>query len=184
MRRRADRSGGPDTPRSVVRVSLTRRRALGWMLLPSAYWLMPDAWGAAAKISSTRLWPAQEYTRLILESSAPIPHQLLLLKDPHRVVLDLEDTKLTPELLELPLRVQAADPYIASIRFGTRAPSTLRLVIDLHAEVRPQLFALAPVAEFGHRVVLDLYPVTPIDPLMALLEENRARASATGRAPA
>src|SRR5205823_6976987 len=91
------------------------------------------------------------------------------------VVLDLEDVKLTPELMELPLRVQAADPYIASIRFGTRAPTTLRLVIDLHTEVRPQLFALAPVAEFGHRVVLDLYPVIPLDPLMALLEENGDR---------
>jgi N-acetylmuramoyl-L-alanine amidase len=47
----------------------------------------------------------------------------------------------------------------------------LRVVFDLKAETRPQLFALTPIAEYGHRVVLDLYPVIPLDPLMALLED-------------
>src|SRR5438105_766935 len=112
MRRRDDQRYRSAGANGVIHVSLERRRALRFMLLPAACWLTPTlAWAAAARISSTRLWPAQEYTRLILESSAPIPHQLLVLKDPHRVVLDLEDIKLTPELLELPLRVQSADPY-------------------------------------------------------------------------
>jgi len=158
---------------------------LRWSLLPAASWFAPGVHGSIApRIASTRLWPAQEYTRLILESPAPFPHQMLVLKEPNRVVLDLEGVALTPPLMELPLRVQAADPYIASIRFGTRAPSTLRLVVDLHTEVRPQLFSLAPVAEFGHRVVLDLYPLTPLDPLMALIEEaQKNEARAMERAP-
>ncbi len=71
------------------------------------------------------------------------------------------------------MRVQPSDPYIAAIRFGTRPPDTLRIVFDLKTETRPQLFALKPVAEFGYRVVLDLYPLMPLDPLMALLEERR-----------
>src|SRR5438105_103651 len=97
----------------IVRVSLDRRRALGWMLLPAAQLIVPSTvFANAARIASTRLWPAQEYTRLILESPTPIPHVLLVLKDPHRVVLDLEGVKLTAELMELPLCVQAADPYI------------------------------------------------------------------------
>jgi len=165
-----------------VTATLSRRRALSWMLLPAAGLVVPAAWASAARIASARVWPAQEYTRLILEGPAPIAHQLLLLKDPHRIVLDLDGVELGPELAQLPSRVQANDPYIAGIRFGRKAPDVLRVVIDLRAEVTPQLFALKPVAEFGHRVVLDLYPQNPVDPLMALLEETRPPAVET-RAP-
>ncbi|HSN45302.1 MAG TPA: N-acetylmuramoyl-L-alanine amidase [Casimicrobiaceae bacterium] len=152
------------------------------MLLPAAGLVVPAAWASAARIASARVWPAQEYTRLILEGPTPIAHQLLLLKDPHRIVLDLDGVELGPELAQLPSRVQANDPYIAGIRFGRKAPDVLRVVIDLRAEVTPQLFALKPVAEFGHRVVLDLYPQNPVDPLMALLEETRPPA-VEARAP-
>ncbi len=142
------------------------------------------AWATAARVTSARLWPAQEYTRLILEAPSALPHQLIVLKDPHRIVLDIEAVDLTPELQQLSTRVQASDPYIASIRFGRQPPDILRLVIDLRTEVMPQLFALPPVAEFGNRLVLDLYPVTPLDPLMALLESNRgSEAPLGGNAP-
>ena len=107
------------------------------------------------------MWPAQEYTRVVLEAPVSVAHQVSTLKDPHRVVLELEGVRLTPELAQLPTRVQASDPYIAAIRFGTRAPETLRVVFDLKSEARTQLFVLKPVAEFGYRVVLDLYPLTP-----------------------
>jgi len=50
-------------------------------------------------------------------------------------------------------------------------PGVLRIVLDLKSAVNPQLFALSPVADYGYRVVLDLYPLTPPDPLMALLED-------------
>jgi N-acetylmuramoyl-L-alanine amidase len=131
------------------------------------------AWANVARIASARMWPAQEYTRVVLEAPVSVAHQVATLRDPHRVVLELEGVRLTPELAQLPTRVQASDPYIAAIRFGTRAPETLRVVFDLKSEARTQLFVLKPVAEFGYRVVLDLYPLTPLDPLMALLEEKR-----------
>jgi N-acetylmuramoyl-L-alanine amidase len=119
------------------------------------------------------MWPAQEYTRVVLEAPVSVAPQVSTLKDPHRVVLELEGVRLTPELAQLPTRVQASDPYVAAIRFGTKAPETLRIVFDLKTETRTQLFVLKPVAEFGYRVVLDLYPLTPLDPLMALLQEKR-----------
>jgi N-acetylmuramoyl-L-alanine amidase len=177
-----DDRGQRPRPTDGVTATLARRRALSWMLLPAAGLVVPAAWASAARIASARVWPAQEYTRLILEGPAPIAHQLLLLKDPHRIVLDLDGVELGPELAQLPSRVQANDPYIAGIRFGRKAPDVLRVVIDLRAEVTPQLFALKPVAEFGHRVVLDLYPQNPVDPLMALLEESRPPA-VEARAP-
>jgi N-acetylmuramoyl-L-alanine amidase len=162
-------------PHAVVSFSIERRRACRWLLVPAAQLLVPwPAWSATARIASARMWPAQEYTRVIIEGLDPIPHQLLMLKDPHRAVLDLEGVELSPELEQLPLRVLPTDPYIAGIRIGRKTPEVVRIVLDLKTETRPQLFALQPVATFGHRVVLDLYPVTPVDPLMALLEEKGA----------
>jgi N-acetylmuramoyl-L-alanine amidase len=106
-------------PHGVITFSLERRHAFRWLLLPAVQLVVPPSvWAAASRIASVRLWPAQEYTRVILEGPAPIPHQLITLKDPHRVVLDLEGVDLAPELQQLPSRLQPADPYIAGSRFG------------------------------------------------------------------
>ena len=143
------------------------------MLLPAAQWLAPGVWAEASRIASARLWPAQEYTRVIFESATPIEHQLVVLRDPGRLVLDLARIERSRDLDELASRVQPADPYIAAIHVGQPADGFLRVVLDLKADIRPQAFALKPVAEFGHRLVIDLYPRDPIDPLMALLERER-----------
>ena len=163
-----------DPRRAVIRFSIERRRACRWLLVPAAQLIVPLAWAAAARVASARLWPAQEYTRVIIEGPARIPHQLHTLSNPPRVVLELEVSDDAPELDQLPFRLHASDPYIAGIRIENPASGVVRIVFDLKAETRPQLFALPPVATFGHRVVLDLYPLTPVDPLMALLDEKRA----------
>jgi len=92
-------------------------------------------------------------------------------KDPERLVLDLETDELAPALTELQGKVAPEDPYIKGLRVARNRPGVIRLVLDLKAEVKPQLFDLPPVAEYGHRLVLDIYPAVPIDPLAALLEE-------------
>ena len=166
----------------VVRFSLERRRALRALVVPAVGALVAfPALAKAARIASARIWPAHEYTRLILETPTAVSHRLLVLTDPNRIVLDLDAVELTPELQQLSARVAPADPYIARIRFGKQPPDVLRVVLDLREEVKTELFALRPVAEFGHRVILDLYPVTPLDPLMALLEENRSDATGSLR---
>jgi N-acetylmuramoyl-L-alanine amidase len=179
MRARARRSVSGATRDTLIRVSLERRRALRWILVPSTAWLLPDAWAAYGRIASARVWPAQEYTRLILESQAPIEHQLVVLRDPNRVVLDLARIDPSPSLAQLPASVQATDPYIAAIRIGAPSSGFLRVVLDLRAEANPQVFALKPVAEYGHRLVVDLYPLTPLDPLMALLESEAKKDAAS-----
>ena len=158
---------------AVVPVKLARRRMCQWLLLPAAQWLIPVPLYAST-IVSARMWPAQEYTRLILESGAPVAHQMFAVKNPARLVLDLEDVELTPELAQLAQHVQPDDPYIEAIRVARFKPGVVRIVLDLKSEVDPQLFALKPFGSYGHRVVLDLYPVTPLDPLMTLLEFDRS----------
>jgi N-acetylmuramoyl-L-alanine amidase len=153
----------------IARVSIERRRVCQWLLLPAVPWWW-NAAANAATVASARLWPAQEYTRLILESSSAVTHQMLPMKNPERLVLDLEDIELTSEIAQLGQRVQPNDPYIQAIRVARFKPGVVRLVLELKTEVDPQLFALQPVGDYGHRVVLDLYPLTRLDPLMALLD--------------
>ena len=157
----------------MSRVSLERRRLCGWLALPVASLLLPFS-ARAATVASARLWPAAEYTRLILEAPAPVAHQVLAMRNPPRLVLDLEDVELNPQFAQLPRLVHPDDPYIRTVRVAIFRPGVLRIVVDLKTEVNPQLFALKPVAGYGYRVVLDLYPLTPPDPLMALLEGDRA----------
>ena len=135
---------------------------------------------ADTAISAARVWPAAEYTRITLESATPIQYSVSILKNPDRVVVDLEDITLTSELENLPGKISAADPYIRALRIGRFKPGVLRLVLDLKTEVAPQVFELKPVASYGYRLVLDIYPLIPPDPLMALLSENAKITAQTG----
>jgi len=97
---------------------------------------------------------------------------MFAVKNPERLVLDLEGVQFGPALADLHGKVATGDPYIDKLRVGRNRPGVVRLVIDLKAEVKPQVFTLKPVGEYGHRLVLDLYPVVPHDPLAALIEAD------------
>ena len=141
---------------------------------------------AAIEIGSARIWPALEYTRLTLESKEPIAHNFFIIKNPERLVLDLENVDLNTVLENISAKISPSDPYIMQARVGRFKPGVVRLVLDLKAEVKPQIFVLKPVAEYGHRLVLDIYPVQPVDPLLALLlkQENKLGSQNDNAAPA
>jgi N-acetylmuramoyl-L-alanine amidase len=125
---------------------------------------------AHTQITAARVWPAAIYTRITLESQAPLSYKLFALKDPERVVLDLEGVEVNATLNGLAERIGANDPHVKGLRIGRFRPGVVRLVFDLKSEVKPQAFTLAPIGEYSHRLVLDLYPLEPPDPLLALLE--------------
>ena len=99
-------------------------------------------------------------------------------------MVDLEGTELDPALADLHGKVTAGDPYIEKLRVGRNRPGVVRVVLDLKTEVKPQVFTLKPIADYGHRLVLDLYPVVPPDPLAALIESHGKRPAASDEAPA
>src|ERR687896_1653925 len=127
---------------------------------------------AEAQVLSTRIWPARDYTRLTLESKEKIDYTIFSVKDPERVVLDLETSELSPALAELHGKVTADDPYIQGLRVGRNRPGAIRLVLDLKAEVRPHVFTLQPIADYGYRLVLDIHPLIALDPLAQLIQET------------
>ena len=138
---------------------------------------------APPTILAVRVWPAPDYTRITLEHSQPMAYQQQLVKDPARLVVDLEEVELNSVLAKLPEKISASDPYVKLIRAGRNRPGVVRLVIELKGEVKPQVFTLKPVGEYAHRLVFDLYPAEPVDPLMALLEKPRTsdKSSEAGR---
>ncbi len=112
---------------------------------------------AETKVSAARIGSASDYTRFTLESDAPIQYSLIMLDNPGRVVIDLENTAFTPSLKNLPRKIKASNPYIKAIRIGRFKPHILRLVLDLKTHVVPQAFTLEPTNEFNYRLVLDIY---------------------------
>lgn len=125
---------------------------------------------AALNITATRVWPAPDYTRITFEAAQPIQHSLITLKDPERLVIDLEGAEISMALKSLADKILSSDPYIKQVRVGNFKPGVVRVVVDLKSGVRPELFLLPPAGEYNHRLVLDIYPL--VDPLMALLQQR------------
>ncbi len=149
--------------------------------LSALLWL-PQA-QASITITSARVWPAQDYTRLTLESKQSIRNNMFTVNNPERLVVDLQGVELGRALNNLTKLIGNNDPYIKSVRVGRFKAGVVRLVLDLKAEVKPQLFVLKPVGDYGYRLVLDVYPAHPIDPLMALLETPKSGVPESAEAP-
>ncbi len=143
-----------------------------------------------ATIVAVRVWPADDYSRVTIESDQPLRAQKFFVATPPRLAVDIEGIDLSPALRELVAKVRPDDPNIAGIRVGQNAPNVVRLVVDLKQPALPQVFSLDPVAAYGHRLVFDLYPENPIDPLEALITERlrektaEPAAAASGASPA
>ncbi|MGI9153569.1 MAG: AMIN domain-containing protein, partial [Rubrivivax sp.] len=134
-------------------------------------------------ILAVRVWPAADYTRVTIESDAPLTaRQFLTPEGPPRLVIDIDGLELDGALRELVGKVKPDDPFIAGVRVGQYQPRTVRLVLDLKQAVAPQQFMLAPVAAYRHRLVLDLFPQVERDPLLALVQEREQAARQAAQA--
>ena len=143
---------------------------LGALVL--SFGAMHRAWGAT--IVGVRVWPAEDYTRVTLESDQGLSARHQLLANPPRLLVDIDGLTLDASLRELVGKVQPDDPYIAGVRIAQNSPSVVRLVLDLKQPVAPQRFTLEPVAAYRHRLVLDLYPTHEADPLLALIRDKES----------
>jgi len=128
------------------------------------------AYGAA--IVAVRVWPAQDYSRVTIESDQALSTTQTFVANPPRLAVDIQGLQLNPALREMLAQVRPDDPNIAGIRVGQFAPNVVRLVLDLKRAAKPQVFTLEPIAAYQHRLVLDLYPAQEIDPMTALLTER------------
>lgn len=125
----------------------------------------------AAQMIDVRMWPAKEYTRVTLEHDQPIKFKYFMVRSPmpYRLVVDIEGLTLTARLQEMISDVSPNDPYIKAVRIGQYTSSVVRLVMDLKAEVRPEVFSLKPVANYKYRLIFDLYPLDTADPIAGVI---------------
>lgn len=165
------------------KVNLARRKNLktyakvmGFALLLTE---VEIAWGA--KILGVRVWPSEDYTRITLESDTPLPITQQILTNPDRLVVDVQGLELNSTLKDLVAKVKPNDPYIAQVRVGQFQPGVVRLVFDLKEPIKPQLFTLDPAGEYNYRMVFDLYPTTPPDPLMELVKSSARKEAALAK---
>jgi N-acetylmuramoyl-L-alanine amidase len=127
---------------------------------------------SAAQILAVRVWPADDYTRVTLENDSELKATHFIVKDPERMVVDIEGLELNPTLKSLVAKIQSNDPYIKQVRVGQNRPNVVRLVFDLKEEVKPQVFTLPPAGNYKHRLIFDLYPVKAADPIAAMIEKG------------
>jgi len=155
---------------------LGRRRLLHYAGASLILSLSPLA-GAAVKrlpsVLAVRIWPAADYTRVTLEHDAPLKFTHFTVENPDRLVVDIEGVEFNSVLDSIARKVGSDDPYIKLLRAGRYKPGVVRLVMELKTRVAPQVFEVKPVGEYGYRLVLDVYPLTPVDPLMSLLEGRK-----------
>jgi N-acetylmuramoyl-L-alanine amidase len=164
------------------------RRRLIQFAGASLLWLVSPAGRAVAArppgVIAVRVWPSADYTRVAIELGAPLKFSHFTLKDPERLVVDLEGIEFSDVLAGLSDKVGVDDPNIKLLRAGLFKPGTVRLVMELKNEVRPQVFELPPAGNYGHRLVLDVYPLNPPDPLLLLLDMEKGRPDGTAGKPA
>ncbi|MGI4842432.1 MAG: N-acetylmuramoyl-L-alanine amidase [Janthinobacterium lividum] len=156
---------------SLIPGSPRRRTMLkaGGTLLLSVIAPLP---ASAAQILAVRVWPAPDYTRVTLENDSDLKTEHFLLSDPPRLVVDIDGLGLNSTLKSLVAKIESNDPYIQQVRVGQNRPNVVRLVFDLKEEIKPEVFTLAPVAGYQHRLIFDLYPTRPVDPIAALIEKG------------
>ena len=164
-------------------ISVGRRGIL--KLASASLFLLVSPVGRAAVnrapgILAVRVWPAVDYTRVAIEHSEPLKYTHFTVENPDRLVVDLEGIEFNSVLEGLANKIAPDDPNIKLLRAGRYKPGVVRLVMELKNKVKPQVFVLPPVGEYGHRLVLDVYPLEPPDPLLMLLERNETMLSEMG----
>ena len=135
--------------------------------------LLAIASSAFADITAARLWPAEDYTRLAVESSSPLRYRIFQLENPPRLVLDIESAGGDSILQKIASRdLASADAYLKNARAARFDSGRLRAVFDLtEAKINPQAFLQEPIGGYGHRLVLDIFPADAPDPLLDLIKQ-------------
>ena len=169
----------PKPPRLKMGSNEIKRRSFlrgaGSLLLLSVTPVGALAAATASSIVAVRVWPAEDYTRVTIEHKGMVKFTQSVVHNPERLVVDIEGIELNNVLKSLGDKVGPNDPYIRQLRAANYKPGVVRLVMDLKSEVAPQVFNLPPVGDYQSRLVMDIYPTVPTDPLMQLV---------TGKQPA
>lgn len=124
---------------------------------------------AEPTLENVRVWAENDKTRVVLDLSESVPHNIFTLRSPNRLVIDLKRGRLAKTLTRLP----AGTGAVKSIRSAIRANGQLRVVLDLGEGVRSRSFTTGPNQKYGDRLVIDLQRSGSLTPVKRASEEYR-----------
>jgi N-acetylmuramoyl-L-alanine amidase len=128
---------------------------------------------APVRVTDVRLWSGPEGTRLVLDLSAPVRHEVFTLENPDRIVVDLDNADLA-----LRKGMPVGQGSVKSVRSGPQPGHGLRLVLDLAGKQVPKSFAVGPDGSAGHRLVIELPAAATAAPPSSAPTGNQVLASA------
>lgn len=133
-----------------------RRHLLNWILASAAFALPFGV--SATQIRNARLWRSDDKLRLVFDLSGPVHYKTFSLSAPERLIIDLSGASLSGDFSQLAVD----NTVIRSIRSGHFGQGDTRIVLDLGGPVQLNSFLLPPQDGQGHRLVLDLKTVAPL----------------------
>ncbi len=136
-----------------------RRQLLKFLLLPAStiFSVSYSNLVSANEVIAVRVWPSEDYTRITVETNNLLQASHILLQDPYRLVIDIPDLQLSPQLKELLNKVLPDNPHISKVRVGQFTENSIRIVFDLKQAIKPQVFSLYPISNYKYRLVFDLH---------------------------
>ncbi len=126
---------------------------LGLALIP--------AWLEAGELETTRLSIQPDHTRVVIESSSQIRFSLFSLRNPERIILDVEGVDSQVSLEALIKQLGTQHPYIKPVRLSKLKDQQFRIEFPLKVDAEPRISVLKPSGNSGFRLVLDIYPDLP-----------------------
>lgn len=126
------------------------------LLLFAASVATGDARGAGRSVEGVRASADGTGARVVVDLTAPAAFKLFTLDQPRRIVVDLADTTLADSV-----KLPRAQGPITAVRSGVQPGGTLRLVIETTSDEEPRATRIAPAADGGHRLLIELGATSP-----------------------
>jgi N-acetylmuramoyl-L-alanine amidase len=111
----------------------------------------------AVDVRGVRVWAGPDNTRVVVDLSGRAQHNLSVLHNPERVVLDVPGARLGKGARSSPAGAGA----VKQVRMSRNSAGNLRVVLDLARPIQAKSFLTTPNAHYGYRLVIDLGAVAP-----------------------
>jgi len=155
---------------------MSARLPLRWLLLCAlaSLCVMGGARAAVpAQVSDVRLWTGPEGTRLVLDLSAPVRHEVFSIDAPDRVVIDLRNARLA-----MSKALPTGQGPVKGVRAGPQDGGGLRIVLDLVSPQPVKSFMVGPEGKAGHRLVVEIPPTAQGTPAQSSPAQQAVPAAA------
>ncbi|MGZ8902949.1 MAG: AMIN domain-containing protein, partial [Methylobacter sp.] len=103
-------------------------------------------------VNSAHYWTTHKQSRLMIDVTSKPVHQVLLLKNPLRLVITIPNARIGRALAQPP----GSDPVFSRIS-TIQNKSNVKIIAGLKRSVSTKSYALNPNKMYGHRLVVDVF---------------------------